>query len=112
MADEQQPTPPPQQTTGPPAPESASSQAIIALVLGIVGFLFCTPLGIAAWIIGAKERKAIQQGESPEAGMGLATAGWIIGIVDTVILIIVVLVIILILVLGLGGAILGGASGG
>ena len=53
MADEQQPTPPPQQqTTRPPAPESASSQAIIALVLGIVGFIFCQPIGIAAWILG------------------------------------------------------------
>ncbi len=112
MADEQQPASPPQQTTGTPAPESASSQAIIALVLGIVGFLFCTPLGIAAWIIGAKERKAIQRGESPEAGMGLATAGWIIGIVDTVIFIVVIVIVILVLLLGLGGAILGGARGG
>ena len=52
MADEQQPTSPPQQTTGPPAPETASSQAVIALVLGIVGFIFCQPIGIAAWILG------------------------------------------------------------
>ncbi len=108
MADEQKPTTPPQQQTGStPPPEPASSQAIIALVLGIVGFLFCTPLGIAAWIIGQKERAAIKRGESPEAGMGLATAGWIIGIVDTVIFIVVILAIILIFILGFGGAFFG-----
>ena len=87
MADEQQPASPPRQTTGPPAPESASSQAVIALILGIVGLVFCQLIGIAAWIIGAKERNAIKRGESPEAGMGLATAGWILGIIDTIIII-------------------------
>ena len=90
MVDEQKPTSPPQQTTGTPVPESPSTQAIIALVLGIVG-LFCNPFGIAAWIIGQKERNAIKRGESPESGLGLATAGWILGIVDTVLLIISVL---------------------
>ncbi len=98
MADEQQPTSPPQQTFGTSAPESASTQAIIALVLGIVG-LFCNPFGIAAWIIGQKERNAIKRGESPEAGMGLATAGWILGIIDTVLLILSILAGMIILVL-------------
>ncbi|HDZ86460.1 hypothetical protein LCGC14_1750490 [marine sediment metagenome] len=88
MADEQQPTSPPQQTTGTPAPESASTQAITALILGIVGLVFCQLIGIAAWIIGAKERNAIKRGESPEAGMGLATAGWILGIIDTALIVI------------------------
>ena len=108
MADEQQPTSPPQQTTGPPAPETASSQAVIALVLGIVGFIFCQPIGIAAWIIGAKERKAIERGESPEAGMGLATAGWILGIIDTVLTILGVLAAIAFFILIILGVIASG----
>ena len=109
MADEQQPTSPPGQTTGSPAPESASSQAVIALVLGIVGLLFCQPIGIAAWIIGAKERKAIERGESPEAGMGLATAGWILGIIDTVLTILVFIGLIIFFVLIIIGSFAAGA---
>ena len=110
MAEEQQPTSPPGQTTGPSATESASSQAIIALVLGILGILCgILPLGIAAWIMGAKERKAIERGESPQAGMGLATAGWILGIIETVLTILVFIGLMIFFVLIIIGSFAAGA---
>ncbi len=87
-----------------PVKEGASTNAILALVFGIIGFIAFPPLGIAAWILGAREKATIARGQSSEAGKGIATAGWILGIVDTVLLIIGILIAILVIALALGGA--------
>lgn len=84
--------------------EQTSSRAIIALVLGIVGFFFCQPLGIAAWIMGGRERKAIAAGQAPQSGMGLATAAWIIGIIDTILLIVGIVVAVVVIILSIVAA--------
>ena len=75
------------QFTSPVQPEKASSKAITALVLGILGIVCCAPCAIAAWIIGAGELKQIKAGLSSTAGKGFAQAGMIMGIVGTVLLI-------------------------
>lgn len=76
----------------PPAPAAkASGKAIAALVLGILGIVCCSVLGPVAWIIGSQEKKAIAEGRSSEAGQTLATIGWILGIIGTVILILAIL---------------------
>jgi hypothetical protein len=63
----------------PPAP-GASGRAIASLVLGILGIVMCGFLtAIPAAILGKMELNAIQRGESPIAGKGLATAGFWIG---------------------------------
>ena len=93
----QTPTPPP---VAPAAVEKASSKAVASLVLGIVGVICCGFLAPVAWILAAQERKAIAEGKSPTAGSGLATAGFILGIVGTVLLILVVIVFFLQLLIG------------
>ncbi len=64
----------------------ASTKAIVALVLGILGLACCPPTAIVAWIVGKQELSAIAKGESSAQGRGLALAGFILGIVGTVII--------------------------
>jgi hypothetical protein len=83
-------------TVAPPIPpqpqaQSASTQAIVALVLGILSVVCCQIVGPIAWYIGNQELKAIQMGASPVAGESLAKAGKILGIIGTVLLILYLL---------------------
>ncbi len=87
--------------------QSSSSQAITALVLGILGLVCCPLLAPIAWYLGNQEVKAIREGRSPAPGEGLAKAGSILGIIGTILL---ALWIVWIFFLG-GMAILGGLSG-
>ena len=74
--------------TASPAPMKASSQAITALILGIIGILpCCNILAPIAWYLGNKEVKAIRAGVSSPAGQGMATAGMILGIIGTIFLV-------------------------
>jgi hypothetical protein len=101
-------------TTPPPPPAApqagSSSQATISLVLGIVGIVCCGLAAPFAWWMGQKEIAAIDAGASSEAGRGLATAGKILGIIGTILL-----VLALIWVVGFGGlaflSALSGANG-
>jgi hypothetical protein len=68
-------------------PQSASSQAITALVLSILGVVCCGFLAPIAWYLGTQEQKAIREGRSPAAGEGLAQAAVIIGIIGTILLV-------------------------
>lgn len=61
-------------------------------ILSIVGWLLCAQLplsffGIAAWIMGHADLKEIKAGRMDPAGEGLTRAGWILGIIGTVLLI-------------------------
>ncbi|HEY7213155.1 MAG TPA: DUF4190 domain-containing protein [Thermoanaerobaculia bacterium] len=68
--------------------QSASTQAIMSLVLGILSIVTCCGiLAPIAWYLGSQEQKAIREGRSPAAGEGLAKAGMILGIIGTVLLI-------------------------
>jgi hypothetical protein len=68
-------------------PQSASSQAITALVLSILGVVCCGILAPIAWYLGNQEQKAIREGRSPAAGQGLAQAAVIIGIIGTILMV-------------------------
>ena len=70
----------------PGQPQSASTQAITALILGILGVICCGLMAPIAWYIGNQELRAIQAGTSPAAGQGLATAGKILGMIGSIIL--------------------------
>ena len=78
-----QPPPPP-----PPAAQGypEASQAITALVLGILGIVVCQILAPFAWSIGKKELEAIDAGRRPPENRGNANAGKILGIIGTVML--------------------------
>jgi hypothetical protein len=73
--------------------EKPSSQAITALVIGLIGILTCcgTVLSPVAWYLGIQEQKAIREGRSPAAGEQLAKIAVILGIVGTAALVLIVL---------------------
>jgi hypothetical protein len=58
-------------------------QATIALILGIVG-VCCWILGPVAFFLGQSSRSRIQNSGGTLGGYGQATAGWVLGIIDTV----------------------------
>lgn len=106
------PPPPPSMTTPPPPPSaggmntgaggSASTNAIIALVAGILSYIFCPfILGIVAWIMGKGELGKIDRGESPEAGRSMAKIGMWLGIVNVILSVLFGLVYVLIIVLAI-----------
>jgi uncharacterized protein DUF4190 len=75
----------------PGQPQSASSQAITSLVLGILSLFCCPLLAPIAWYIGNQEVKAVREGRSPVTGEGIAKAGLILGIIGTLWMILVIL---------------------
>jgi len=90
-------------TAGVPS-QSASSQAVTALILGILSLVCCPIVGPFAWYLGNQERKAVRSGRSSSASEALAVAGMILGILGTLSLVFFALWILL-----FGGlAVLGG----
>lgn len=73
--------------------EKPSSQAIAALVIGLIGIMTCcgTVLSPIAWYLGSQEQKAIREGRSPAAGESLAKIAVILGIVGTALLVLITL---------------------
>lgn len=81
---------------------SASSNAVIALVLGILSFIACSILSaIPAWIVGKKELNAIDAGRSPQAGRTMAKIGMWLGIINVILFIIGMIFVAFAVMLGL-----------
>lgn len=103
------PPPPPSFNPPPPLPPpnpvnsgGASSNAIIALVLGILSYILCGIFAaIPAWIIGKKEINEINAGRSPEAGKTIATIGMWLGIVNVILSVIAIIFVVFALMVGL-----------
>ena len=55
----------------------------LILVLGILGIVFCFPLGIAAWVMGKRDLKEMDAGTMDPSGRGNTNAGRICGIIGT-----------------------------
>lgn len=68
------------------------SQAVTALVVGILGLVLCQVLGPVAWYLGSQEISAIDAGRRPPENRGMAVAGRVLGIIGTVFLAIAVVV--------------------
>jgi hypothetical protein len=84
---------------GAPPPTGNNTKGVIALVLGILGFVFaicCSLLGliigVVAIILGRVARKEIASTGGAQGGDGMAKAGFILGIVDVVISVILIIV--------------------
>ena len=102
------PPPPPQQYQQYQQPQfnsnSPSSNAIVALVLGIVSFVICPFfLAIPAWIVGKIELNKIAMGQSSQAGKGMATAGMWLGIVNFILCMFVLLAYLAIVIFAIAG---------
>lgn len=81
-----------------------TSQAVLALVLGIVSLILCQILAPFAWSIGNSELRAIDAGRRPPDNRSLANAGRILGIIGTVLLGLGIVLFLLIIVGGLFSA--------
>jgi hypothetical protein len=65
------------------------------MVLGILGLAVCPLIGIAALVLGSKARKEIDAAPGRFAGRGMATAGFVLGIISvgfTVLLLLLLIV--------------------
>jgi hypothetical protein len=58
------------------------------LALGILGWVVCFPLGIAAWVMGNEDLAKMDRGQMDRSGEGLTRAGRILGIVQCILLLI------------------------
>ncbi len=67
-----------------PQEDKPSTNSVVALILGIGALLLSLwPVGIVALVMGVKERKAICEGNSPQAGDTLALIAVILGSIAT-----------------------------
>ena len=57
----------------------------LILVLGILSLIICQPLGIASWLMGNGDLRAMDAGTMDPEGRGLTQAGKICGVVSVVI---------------------------
>jgi len=75
----------PPQAPPPGPPTRTNSKATWALILGIVGMVLCGVFaGIPAIVLGHQARKEIVSGRGTQEGRGMATAGFVLGIISTV----------------------------
>jgi hypothetical protein len=83
-------TPPPPPPAGGNVSGGASTNAIIALVMGILSYVLCGFIGgVIAWIMGKGELNKIDRGESSEAGRTMAKIGMWLGIVNVILTVII-----------------------
>ncbi|WP_020469855.1 DUF4190 domain-containing protein [Zavarzinella formosa] len=60
---------------------------VMILVFGIVGLLFCQMFGIVAFVMGRSDLKEIDAGRMDHDGRGLVFAGYVMGIISTIIMV-------------------------
>ena len=96
------PPPPGQMMGGYAAAPPNDSQATLALILGILSILCCALVGPFAFFIGNSSRNRIQASGGTLGGYGFATAGWIMGIIGTVILALEILWVIVAVIASIG----------
>ncbi len=86
--------------TGPVAPPTPGS-ATTALVLGIISLVFCGLLtGIPAMIVGRNAKREIAQSGGQLGGEGIATAGFVTGLIGTILSVLGILFFALIIIAG------------
>ena len=76
-------------------------KATTSLVLGILALVLCQVLGPFAWAMGKKTLNEIDASQGRVGGRGAAQAGYVLGIVSTVLLVLGILVFVF--VIGLAG---------
>jgi hypothetical protein len=67
-------------------PPQDHPQATLAMILGIVGVVVCQVVGPFAWVIGKRAMNEIDASGGALGGRGQAQAGFILGIISTVLL--------------------------
>ena len=92
--------PPPGQYQMPPVAPN-SSKATTSLVLGICSLVVCGLfLGIPAMIVGRQAKREIRESQGRLGGAGLATAGFVTGLIGTIWSVLGVILLILLFAFG------------
>ena len=78
-------------------PPANNQKAVWAMVLGIVGLLCCAFAGIAAIILGKQAQNEIDASGGVQGGRGMATAGFVLGIIAIVAWVIIVIFYVVVL---------------
>jgi hypothetical protein len=76
-------------------------RATTAMVLGIVGLVLCGLAAPFAWRIGKGAMDDIDRSQGTLGGRGQAQAGYVLGIIGTVLLVLSVVFVVVVLVFGL-----------
>jgi len=84
------------------------SQATLAMILGIVGLVCCGLAAPVAFFIGNASRNRIRASGGTLGGSGMATAGFVMGIIGMVELVLVVLYVIVVIIAAAGASRSGG----
>ncbi len=58
-------------------------RGMMIFVFGLLGLLVFWPLGLVAWIMGGADLREMQRGRMNTDGQSLTQAGWILGIIST-----------------------------
>lgn len=82
-----------------PAPQT-SQKALWSMILGIIGLLLCSFAGIPAIILGRQAKKEIELSQGRLTGSGMATAGFVMGIIAVALLVIGLIIIVAVAVAG------------
>ena len=80
------------------------TSATVALILGILGVTICTVCAPFAWWQGQVARNEIDNSGGALEGRGLATAGYVMGIIGSAILGLAIVVIIIVIAAGASSA--------
>ena len=92
--------------SAPPPPPGQYAQdhprATLSLVLGILSLVLCQVIGPFAWVIGKRTMDEIDASGGAWGGRSAAQAGYICGIVATVLLGLGILLVVLAVLLGVG----------
>jgi ABC-type Fe3+ transport system permease subunit len=88
------PPPPPGYGQSPygAVPQGTNSKATWALVTGLLGLLCCSPLGIAAIILGRSAQQEIAT--TGQEGRGLAKAGFVLGVIAVAFLVLQIILVV------------------
>ena len=78
------------------------------LVLGILSMVTFPPLGIVAWVMGKSDLDAMRRGVMDPSGQGMTNAGYILGIIATVLTVLTIIPFLFCCVFGVLGSV-GGA---
>jgi len=84
-------------------PKENAPNAVLSLVLGIVGIILCSIVGPIAWVLGKRAEEAIAANPDRYSGKDMATAGKILGIIGTVLLAVGILAVIVIVIAAVAG---------
>jgi hypothetical protein len=72
-------------------------RATLVLVFGILGFVACPFLGIAAWVMGNRDLEEMDHGLMDPSGREMTNAGRICGMVSTGLLILQTILFVIVL---------------